>query len=267
MAIMTINDLQNATDDEVDKCIGHAGIIDDLAKFQQWCEVEKYSYPVSFELGGKHRSLGVHPSSACKLDACPQAMVWECTGEVEKMSRFDPDLYDTFDNGTAKHAMLQAQLNLMFGDQFQDEVGMADKELHIEGHTDGLFTFENYRMLLEIKTIKDSAGAYGYEKITRAPLNDNVNQLNIYMRLMNVPFGLLFYFNKNDSRKMEYVVAFDEALWAKTKDRIGSVCSTAYHDGPKPTKDPKFRCKWCGFLHACPEGKEYTRGTSRARRR
>lgn len=269
MAIMTIDDLAAASDDEVDSIMSGSGIIQDLARFQQWCEKEGYRYPVSFDLGGGGPRTGVHPSSVCKNDYCLQKLVWDATGEVEKINSFDHDLLDTFDIGTAKHAMLQAQLNEMYGDQFEDEVSLKDDSLHILGHTDGMFTFSNYRMLLEIKTIKDSSSAYGFDKATRDPLKDNVRQLMIYMKILNVPFGLLFYWCKNDSRKVEYIIAFDDELWRDIHQVIVNVCRGAYDPmAPKVIpKNPQFSCKWCGYLHACPEGKEHVRGTSRSRRR
>jgi len=264
MNFHTIEDLQGASEEDVRKALSRVTVIDDLAAHLKWLNDNKIKLPVQFDLGGEERSLGIHPSSACKPGVCPLQLVYECTGEVEPLDKVGHDLQDTFDIGTAKHAMLQAQLKDMFDDQFEKEVSLEDDDLHIDSHADGLFTFPSLRFILEIKTIKEG-GNFGFEKVQNKPLESNLRQMMMYMRLANVPFGLLFYYCKNNSLKKEHAMVYDPAIWGEIEELVTPVVDAAYNGGPDVTPKVGGHCKWCKFHHGCTHGRRHTNGKSSRR--
>jgi CRISPR/Cas system-associated exonuclease Cas4 (RecB family) len=254
MAIMTIADLKKASPEEVKQCLAKVSIIPSLWQYQQWMSSNGVKVQIDLEVGpGGSRSLGIHPSSVCKVGVCPLQLYYECTGEIPQIEQFDQDLQDTFDEGTARHKILQTYLHQMFGEQFQSEVRLKDDELHIISSADGLFTFSDCRFILEIKTIKEG-GNYGFEKVVQQPLTDNYRQLMMYMHLADVPFGLVFYFCKNNSAKREHALRYEPATWFELENIIKPVVAAAYHGGPRVKAKPDgWKCKRCKFSHACPE--------------
>jgi hypothetical protein len=264
MSLHTIEDLHNASEADVRKALSRVTILDDLAAYTKWMNDNPYELEIKFTLGHQERSLGVHPSSVCKPGVCPLQLVYECTGEVKALNVIGHDTQDTFDIGTAKHAMLQAMLHDMFGDQFKDEVSLVDKELHISSHADGLFLFPSLGFILEIKTIKEG-GNYGFEKIQSKPLESNLRQMMMYMKLANVPFGLLFYWCKNNSGKKEHAVVFDQEIWDDLEGVIRPVVDHAYNNGPEVVPKVGAHCKWCKFHHGCKFGRRHSNGKSSRR--
>lgn len=265
MAILTIADLGRASDQEIDDTVQEITLLDDLYHFLKWTEDEHQQYEVAFKLGGDIRNLGVHPSSVSKVGACPLKIFWECTGDVKKMEPFDTDRQDIFDIGTAMHEVLQARFQAMYQEQFVPEVKLGIPELHITGHCDGVFYFPRYRFILEIKTIKESDTQYGFAKAQRAPLVEHVRQLTIYQKALDIPFGLLFYYCKNNSLKAEHVQVFDPMIWEDLKQFITPIAAAAYDGGAPVAAKAGFNCRFCGFLHSCKAGRR--RNDSRSDRR
>ena len=267
MAILTIADLQKATNKAVLEAKRMVTIKDDLYTYMKWLEESKTRIDIRFKLGGTHRSLGVHPSSVCKMN-CQLRVLWEATGARENRKPFDFDMQDTFDIGTAKHVMLQTMLHDMFEDQFESEVALEIPELRIKGHADGVFTFDDVRFLLEIKTIKEGSQQYGIEKAQKGALTDHINQSTIYMKALDLPFALVFYWCKNNSLKVEQIVPFDPMVWEKLKAWVEPVVAAADAGEDVMPAYPGFHCKFCGFEYGCDAArrKDATRSERRARR-
>ena len=221
----------------------------DLREYLRWLNDNGVTTDVLLKLKrDKGRSLGIHPSSACKNDVCKLKLYYDCTHKVSPRRRYVQESQLTWDIGTMLHCVLQTWFKQMYGDQFQDEVFYEDKPLHITSHTDGLFTFSKYRFILEIKSIKEG-GNYGL---------DNVRQAHFYMFLADVPFALLFYMCKNNSKWKEQPVVFDFNLWNRILDDIvRPVVSAAYHGGPMVEPSPGWSCKWCDYEHSCASAKSY----------
>jgi hypothetical protein len=230
----------------------------DLREYLKWLSANEVTTHVDVELErNKGRNLGIHPSSACKDNVCLLKLYYDCTHEVSPGRKYVQESQLTWDLGTVIHRVLQTWLKQMYGDQFQDEVPYEDKPLHITSHTDGLFTFSKYRFILEIKSIKEG-GNYGFEKVQLRPMVDNVRQAHFYMYLADVPFALLFYFCKNNSKWREQPVVFDFNLWNRIlDDTVRPVINAAYHGGPMVEASPGWGCKWCDYEHSCASAKSY----------
>lgn len=250
MSILTIDDLKTASDKEVEEAKKQITIKEELYAYQRWLNQQEDGIVIPVRLGGSKRGLGIHPSSVSKVGACPYKVYLECTGDVKKIDVIKPEIQDTFDLGTAKHTVMQAFLHEMYGDQFQDEVKLTDKELHIHSHADGLFSFPDVRFILEIKTIKEG-GSFGFDKVRRKPMVDHVRQTTMYMKLENVPFGLIYYYNKNTSEVLEHVITYDPEVWMTIEMFILPIIEAAYGDRKPPLGKVSYGCRWCGYSHSC----------------
>lgn len=130
------------------------------------------------------------------------------------------------------------------------------KKLHIKSRTDGLFTFPKVRIVLEAKSIKEG-GNFGWEKVQKKPMEDNVRQAYFYMKLSDVPFAIIFYANKNSGKLKEHPVMFDPEVWEKIQTEVVEpVVEAAYDGGEMVEGTPGFHCRWCDFNHSCPAARQ-----------
>ena len=261
ISIRNLGELQQATERDpgvVEHYQSQVTVDKDLRQYLRWLNDNEITTHVDVKLKrNKGRSLGVHPSSACKDNVCLLKLYYDCTHEVPPSRKYVQESQMTWDIGTMLHCVLQTWFKQMYGDQFQDEVFYEDKPLHITSHTDGLFTFSRYRFVLEIKSIKEG-GNYGFEKVQLRPMADNVRQAHFYMYLADVPFALLFYMCKNNSKWKEHPVVFDFNLWNRIlDDTVRPVVNAAYHGGPMVAPSPGWSCKWCDYEHSCASAKSY----------
>jgi len=265
MGLMIIPDLLNADQPLIDTFASKVTVLDDLYAFQRWLQEAKQQIEVNFLLGGEGRANGIHPSSISKVNGCELAWLWELTGEIEKKEKIDPHSQNIFDLGTAMHNVLQTHFHAMYGNQFESEVALKIPELCVTSHADGLFTFSDYRFILEIKTIKEG-GSKGWTTVQTAPMEDHRRQAMLYMKAANVPFALMLYFNKNTSRMKEHVIVYDEKVWQSLlKDIEKVIAASKGIGGGHITPRPGYACRWCGYLHACEHGRNKGNGKSSRR--
>lgn len=256
--ISTLEDLMNATPSKVEEAKSKITVDKDLRKYLKWLSDNEVTTEVPVELKRKKgRSKGIHPSAACKDSVCLLRLYYDCTGDIEPRRKYEQEFQLTWDIGTMLHCVFQTWLKQMYGSQFQDEVFLKDQELGIKSHTDGLFTFSDHRFILEIKSIKEG-GNYGFEKVQMKPMADNVRQAHFYMAVADVPFALLFYICKNNSKWKEHPVVFDFKLWNRIVcDIVKPVIKAAYEDGEMVPASPGWGCRWCDYNYACPEAQSY----------
>ena len=232
----------------------HVTIKDDLARYQVWLHDNEIETKFMTTISRTHqRSLGLHPSSACKADVCMLKLYHEMTGEIPQSRPYEQALHRIFDLGHQQHRIHQIFFQEMYGGLFEDEMYIGHKPHLISSHADGHFDFSKLTAILEIKTIKDS-GAFGWEKVQTAPLQDNVRQLHFYMKYSDTPFGILFYAAKNTGKYKEWPIVFDQDLWDEMESGVvlPSVASAKAKIPPKGS--PGFmKCKQCGIKQTCPE--------------
>lgn len=232
-------------------------ILSDLQRYLAWLNSKEGGRLVGrFDLGHNPlRGLGLHPSVFSKPGTCPLRLYWDITGDVPARESISLKQQLTFDIGTMVHCMLQAFLADMYGEQFAEEVRLRDDSLFIVSSTDGQFDFPNMRFLLEIKTVKEG-GDFGWAKVQGKPFPDHLRQLHTYMKLADVPFGLIFYVCKNTSEVKEHPIIWDDAVWKGIRTQIDPVIQ-AVKDQKPPEAKASSACKWCPYSHGCPAGKEF----------
>lgn len=270
MMIKTIEDLRNATKEEIEEAKKQVSVLDDLYAYIKWLNsAEGGETEVRFKVGwDKHRAnaKGLHPSALAKTDPCLLRLYYDVTGDVEPKPKVDVTNYMTFDIGTAAHSLLQTHFLHMYEEQFEEEVWLRDKRILINSsHTDGRFNFQDVRFLLEIKTIKEG-GSFGWEKIQDRPFPDNVRQVMTYMALDDCPFGLVFYWCKNNSKMKEHVIVFDDEVWEGLKKTAVLPIVGAVERGEAPVANAGYHCRWCDYLHGCEPGKEQKGAKRNAKR-
>jgi CRISPR/Cas system-associated exonuclease Cas4 (RecB family) len=227
----------------------------DLSNYLRWLSDHEITTTLTSRLKRyKTRPTGIHPSSASKKGGCLLKLYYECTHSVKPgTDSYDEKSQLTWDLGTLLHDMYQTWFKDMYGDQFESEVPLVDNTNHIVSHTDGIFSFEYYRAILELKSIKEG-GSFGWEKVQAKPQEDHVRQAHFYMKLADVPFALIFYINKNAGEFKEHAVSFNQSLWDEMNSQvIQPVVSAAYNGGPMVDAKPGWHCRWCNFQHGCPE--------------
>lgn len=267
----TIEEFEEASPKEREEAMKLVTVEQDLYAYLKWLNSPKGGETrVNFKVGwNPHRaaSKGFHPSQICKPGICKLKVYYDVTGEVEPDTRIDCDMLMTFDIGTAGHAILQTHFLNMYEDQFEEEVWLRDERILINStHTDGRFTFNDVRFLMEIKTIKEG-GNYGWEKIQTRPFPDNVRQVMTYMYLDDCPFGLIFYWCKNNGKVKEHPIAWDRKIWEKLKEENMDPITEAVDEGKVPVPTPGWDCRKCDYLHGCRAGKDYVNGQKGNKRR
>jgi len=269
-AIKTIEDLKWAQENRpglVEQCFSQVTVMKDLEEYLYWLTLSATPTTVVTKLNRwKNRSLGIHPSSACKKSGCLLKLYFECTGEVKPARPYNQQMQQIWDIGTLLHDTMQTHFENMYGDQFRREVPLKDEKLHIRSHTDGIFDFSLVSFILEMKSIKEG-GNYGWEKVQLKPFEDNVRQGMFYMYTANRPFGLVFYMNKNAGLFKEHAFMWDQALWDEMKERFMPVVDAAFNDGTKVEASPGWHCRDCDYYHGCKPGKDYKRHAKTSTRR
>jgi hypothetical protein len=259
MNLLTLDDLRLVYPTNPDLVTTHLhqiGVVKDLEDYL-W-RLSELEQPTSmlFKLTrSKKRSKGIHPSTACKKGVCLKRVYYDCVDEVQPNAEYDRASQLTWDMGTFYHELHQEYFRQMYGEQFKAEVTLENKDWLIHSRTDGIFSFTNYRMVLEMKSIKEG-GNYGWEKIQKKPFEDNIRQAHFYMWLGDIPFGLILYICKNNSQYKEHTFAFDDAIWSDIKENVlDPVILAVNKTGPMVEAKPGWGCKYCGYRHGCPEGK------------
>lgn len=140
---------------------------------------------------------------------------------VPRRDRRDPERELTFAIGNALHLMwyeIFLHMEKVLGRDEFEVVGIEEyaefPELMFAGRFDVIVRIRGRLYIVDFKTIKDS----GFTFVMRRPDPGHVDQLARYLRLRKVRRGLLFYFNKNDSRWKVFPIAWKDhkAVWSKT---------------------------------------------------
>lgn len=264
--IKTIDDYLKAGPEEIEFAFSQVTIMQDLENWLAWLSESQTTTVVTAELQRfKGRALGIHPSSACKKGVCKLKLYFECTHDIEPRRAYVQEDQLTWDTGTLLHETYQTHFGNMYGDKFQAEVKLEIPDLHVKSRTDGLFDFAIVNIVLEMKSIKEG-GNFGWAKVQKEPMEDNVRQTHFYMVGSDTPFGIILYLNKNKGVIKEHPVKFDPEIWADIVETIQPVSDAVYNNGPMVEAAPGWHCRWCDFNYACPAARQertHVKGTTR----
>lgn len=178
---------------------------------------------------------------------CPREEVLRHIHGVKKYQSIEARLQRVFDFGTAIHEFVQ---NNWFSDWLIGEwqciscgfihpgrkpaacnescrsEGFRYKEITmilenegISGHTDGVLDIDGKHVLLEIKTCSSKQ----YELITimrKRPLDQHLDQVQLYMWLLGVDEAVIIYLEKDESLLAEFSVKKDDSVAEKFLKRV-----------------------------------------------
>lgn len=269
-ALRTLEDLRWAQENDpalIEEVRKEAAVLPDLEKWLRYLSDEEVDTKVISHLRrNKRRSLGIHPSSACKQPMCLLKMYYHCTGEMAPLRKYEEKSQNIWDLGTLLHDLHQVQFERMFEDQFEKEVFLKHDPYLIKSNTDGVFDFVDYRMILELKSIKDG-GNFGWDKVQDKPFDDNVRQSIFYMWLADIPLASIFYMGKNRGEYKEHVIVFDFNIWEEIETQVVQPTVASVAAKTKPEALPGWHCRQCDYNSGCePSRRHRNRAKSKSKR-
>lgn len=245
-------------------CLDHPGICG--------CQAAGHAGWVENDDKGRDNS-GIHPSGV--MD-CLKSLYYACAGRATEHFRFiDPELQRIFDMGHGWHHIMQDFYGKKGAwchpESYHSEVEINPdddtyplaKQYMIRGHADALLTDYqirdvpnvgdvSVRLVHEYKTI----GSSGYKKLTR-PKPEHIWQATIYSAVLDAPFVVYPYTNKDNSQIADYVLPFNQRLWEdEITKKIEAVLSysRAGVDPPWEMTSAQLNpreCFECGYRNIC----------------
>ena len=106
----------------------------------------------------------------------------------------------------------------------------------ISGRADFLLKHQDYDQIgLELKSINDK----GFEALKNRPKREHTVQLQIYLHILNLPYGVVLYENKNNQKLKAFGMLPDADIWAQIEKKCTDVMMML---------EPPSRCQgpmWC----------------------
>ena len=201
--------------------------------------------------------------SPSSLYHCQRQAVMKFAG-VKGRRRIDPDQELLFEDGNWRHHKWQFlfyDMELVLGrDRFQVvsiEQFVVIPQLYVAGSLDAeirIFHKDKWRTyIVDFKGVNDR----GFRWITQTDegKEENIRQVQAYMKARKKKRGILLYDNKNDNKPLTYTVDFSGQLWDETVAWIEQVLNLL-EDKRMPPKSAKCRpgtmmYDGCPFRRVC----------------
>ena len=134
------------------------------------------------------------------------------------------------------------------------ELRVENSVMDVKGHSDGVINIKGTNHVVDFKTC--SQAAFNDVKIRNQPMEAHVFQINIYMYILQVDYGLLVYENRNDLRIKEFLLKKDPAVLKEVINRI-KVAKAALENNTVPEiplglTDTSFACAGYPGCPPCP---------------
>lgn len=253
------------------------------SKVTDWKEFESLSSIVREQLKRdnpprkKQEKIKFYPAY---IGNCLRAIYYAMMGyEKEDM---DPRILAILENGNYFHERME-KLFERTGLLIAPELRIVDEELKISGRTDAVvhnwLPFEpsenivtlmcpppknkpgekpkivwtgpdNAAIMIELKSISSN----GFKYIMRdGPKKDHILQLQLYLDMTGLKIGILYYENKDNQQRKDFVVQYDPELAAAAKEKIKLSIAHAEADIiPEREYDINdFECIFCDYRYLC----------------
>ena len=140
-----------------------------------------------------------------------------------------------FDNGSALEERMTKYFEAM-GIYKDREVSTKCIDPPISGRADFILTHEEYGdIILELKSINDK----GFKNLYSKPKPEHFIQLQIYLQLLDRPYGIVLYENKNDQKLKAFKVERSPKEWVRLTNRCKKIQEAT--EMPKECAGPT----WC----------------------
>jgi hypothetical protein len=147
----------------------------------------------------------------------------------------DDNLQRIFDNGNFLEDRMATYFTKMDILLDREIVAKSDNP-PISGRADFLLKHENYDTIgLELKSINDK----GFEALKNRPKREHTVQLQIYLHILQLPYGVVLYENKNNQKLKAFGMLPDPDIWAQVLKKCEDVMLMM---------EPPSRCsgpQWC----------------------
>lgn len=184
-------------------------------------------------------------SKMCPVDECLRH-----NNKIVAKEKIDHRLKKTFDFGNGFHFVVQ---NTWFGDfgwllgdwvctncgkKFSNqtkpkqcvgcsesnsfhyvELSLKSEKDFVTGHPDGILVVNGFEYVMELKSSNSKSFNFITE-ISRKPLDAHLDQINMYMYLMNKERGVIIYFDKDNSEWAQFHIKYDNARVEKQLNKI-----------------------------------------------
>lgn len=204
------------------------------------------------------KSKGFGPS---KNSECARFWVYSFRGAFFPAD-FNGRVQRIFDNGHAVHDRIYKYL---------DNMGVLEQTEHpifievesekgvkfpIHGFVDAIIEWKG-RSIVEVKSISEVG--FMHRKLRRAPKDEHIKQVKIYLHIMDLDIGYVIYENKNTQELLVLTVEKDDEYIRKLFNKYGKFWQ-AYQDGILPKRPYKSKdsaaCKYCPLRDPCWEDVE-----------
>lgn len=225
--------------------------------------LDRYVLSLIKEDAARRRTIPIEGFRASAADMCCRDMVYSFMGVPDD---YDDETVEGFYRlavGNKIHEMLQDLTGGMikkgiYGveEWFPPEQEFENTRLKIKGHLDYPVKIDGEKIIIEFKSANDRS----YQKILadNKPIESHVYQSQAYMLLTGAKKVLIIYFNKNDHKRKEFLVEYDENLVHEISANI-----TIVKRSLKNRILPERVCKgnldagWCKKKGICFSNKDY----------
>jgi len=147
----------------------------------------------------------------------------------------DDNLQRIFDNGNFLEERMATYFTKM--DILLDrEIEAKSDNPPISGRADFLLKHADYDKIgLELKSINDK----GFEALKNRPKREHTVQLQIYLHILKLPYGVVLYENKNNQKLKAFGMLPDPEIWAQILKKCEDIMLMM---------EPPSRCtgpQWC----------------------
>ena len=162
--------------------------------------------------------------------------------------------------GNIIHVFIQEKLKEKYGDLVKVEVPVEKSfevyNIKVRGRVDVLF---NEKYIIELKTtnnLKKWNSELRIHEEMKAPYDDHVLQLMLYLGMLKLKHGYIVYVEKNTLKTKTFRVDFNLDVYEKAITRIVELHNYLVNDKLPPAealKNPNMRwqCRFCEFREKC----------------
>jgi CRISPR/Cas system-associated exonuclease Cas4 (RecB family) len=159
-------------------------------------------------------------------------------------------------NGDSMHERYQKWFEEM-GILVANEYPIKFPELRISGRLDSIIRTVSIVPAIDDIAIVElkSANNKKFSKMVREnlPLPEYIDQIHLYMELLQIPYGIILVENKNDQELLEFWVEYDVNYGKKLLSKVQYVnnCVTKNQLPNRDYSMSSYECRYCDYRDIC----------------
>lgn len=160
------------------------------------------------------------------------------------------------ENGNSMHERYQTWFKEM-GILVDNEFSIKFPEYRISGRIDSIITTKDIIPNIDDIAIVElkSANEKKFKEMAKInePHQDYYAQIQLYMELLKIPYGIIFIENKNTQEVLEFLVDYDPAYGNKLLKKVAYVndCVTKKELPRREYAESSYECRWCDHRDRC----------------